>query len=152
MVKEQVALNLLEHVPESLQADLAMRKRQLEEVQQALHNSESRRANAELRSGNTDGTLHTIYRSDGEISPLFPEDLSSLFALDGDTAKRLLMEYEQGPITSDSRESNLNRFIQFCGVLYQVVTRVEQTSPIEDDVAYRSPVVVKHMKGFFGQK
>src|ERR1700720_2761017 len=90
-VKEQVAAKLHEYIPKELQDELAARKLELERVQRALHNSlvshsfplrtqsyalvhhsESRRANAELRSGDMDSALHTIYQPNGNISALFP--------------------------------------------------------------------------------
>jgi len=147
MVKEQVAENLDQHIPKTLQDELEERKQELEAVQRALHNSESRRANAELRSSDTDGSLHTIYRSNGEVSALFPKTLRALFALDAEASKRVLIEYEQ-PDVSDSRERNLNRFIQFCGVSYQVVSTNKPDH--ENDVTYRSPTAVKHEYGSFG--
>jgi hypothetical protein len=45
---------------------------------------ESRRANADLRSNKPDALLHTIYMPDGKVSPAFPNDLKSLFGLDGE--------------------------------------------------------------------
>jgi hypothetical protein len=38
------------------------------------------------------------------------------------TCKRLLEDYEISDI-SESRKENLNRFMQFCGVSYQMVSR-----------------------------
>jgi len=146
ILKEQVAVNLERYIPKALQDELSDRKRELEDVQRALHNSESRRANADLRSSDTDGSLRTIYRPNGEISALFPKTLRSLFALDAEASKQLLIDYEQ-PDVSDSRERNLNRFIQFCGVSYQVVPTNQLGR--EDDVAYRSPTAVKHEYGSF---
>jgi len=146
MVKEQVAHNLDKYIPKALQNELAERKQALNNVQLALHNSESRRANAELRSSDTDSDLHPIYRPNGEISALFPKNLMNLFTLDAAACKQLLIDYEQSDI-SDSRERNLNRFIQFCGVSYQVVPTNQLDR--EDDVTYRSPTAVKHEYGGF---
>jgi len=146
-VKQQVANKLEEYIPKALQDELAERKQELEQVQQALHNSESRRANAELRSSDTDGVLHTIYQPNGEISTLFPKNLMNLFTLSAQVAKQLLIDYEQQDV-SDSRERNLNRFIQFCGVSYQVVP-ANQPDREDHDVTYRSPTAVKHEYGSF---
>jgi hypothetical protein len=103
LVKVQVAKDLDQYIPKTLQDELAERKLQLEEVQRALHNSrvliscflpilqftnncsESRRANAELRSSDTGSCLHTIYPPKGVVSALFPRTLRELFALDGKT-------------------------------------------------------------------
>ena len=58
---------------------------------------------------------------------------------------KLLAEYDQ-PVVPESREINLNRFIDFCGVLWKVSTHVQliTTTPIEGEIHYRSPVAVKH--------
>ena len=76
------------------------------------------------------------------------------------TAKQLLLDYGQPDVLdSHSRERNLNRFIQFVGVSYQVVrvplvlSRLSEaeasqvpTSQLhhEDDVRYKSPTAVRH--------
>lgn len=44
---------------------------------------ESRRANSQLRSNKLTDPLHTIYKTDGTISALFPRDVKSLFSMDG---------------------------------------------------------------------
>jgi len=139
MVKLQVAEDLKKHIPQEQQDELVKVKHELEEVQRALHNSESRRANAELRDDEPNSIINTIYRADGKISPLFPKDWKALFSLDGESCKKLLHEYGQANV-SDSRERNLNRFITFCGLPYQV---------FEDSVSYRSPTAVHHDFGSF---
>lgn len=144
-MKGQVAKKLDQYIPKALQGELVTHKQQLDDVHQQLHNSESRRANAELRSSDTDSTLHTIYQPNGKISERFPKNLMSLFTLDVEASKQLLSDYGQAAADiSDPRESNLNRFIQFCGVSYQVVP-----SNQEDDVTYRSPTAVRHEYGRF---
>ncbi|KAF9012589.1 hypothetical protein BDQ17DRAFT_712636 [Cyathus striatus] len=95
LVREHIAECLKEHIPQDLQNDVADSKRELREVRLALHNSESRRLNANLRSW-------------------------SLFSLDADTVKALMGNYEI-PDPSDSCDRNLNRFMQFLGVRYQLV-------------------------------
>ena len=40
--------------------------------------SESRRANALLRTSKITAELHTIYRPDGVVSPLYPKTLQDL--------------------------------------------------------------------------
>jgi hypothetical protein len=141
IVKQQVAEDLEKHIPKEQQEELVKVKRELEEVQRELHNSESRRANAELRDDEPDSILNTIYRTDGEVSPLFPRDWKALLSLDGESCKKLLLEYGQANV-SDSRERNLNRFITFCGLPYQV-----STNQFEDSVSYRSPIAVHHNYG-----
>lgn len=120
VVKEQVAACLRTHIPPELQDEVVESNEELEKVRIALHNSESRRANADLRSNKPDALLHTIYMSDGKVSPAFPNDLKSLFGLDGETCNTLMLHYEL-PNPTESRDRNLNRIMQFCGVKYQLV-------------------------------
>ncbi|KZT41949.1 hypothetical protein SISSUDRAFT_981080 [Sistotremastrum suecicum HHB10207 ss-3] len=119
-VQESVAAELKDHIPASLQDQVMEHKRQLDEVQRALHNSEARRANALLRSTHLQDPLHPLLMSNDEVSPRFPKDLSGLFALDSTTAKALAEDYEL-PDVSESRERNLNRLMVFLGVAYQMV-------------------------------
>ncbi|CCO34771.1 hypothetical protein BN14_08879 [Rhizoctonia solani AG-1 IB] len=63
--------------------------------------------------------LHKLLLPSGMVSADFPDNLGELFAMDGPQAKRLLEEY--GIDASESREKNLNRFMQFIGVSYQMV-------------------------------
>ncbi|EJD46836.1 hypothetical protein AURDEDRAFT_113523 [Auricularia subglabra TFB-10046 SS5] len=122
-VERLVALELEEHLPTALQEQLHEHRAQLEEVQRSLHNSEARRANALLRYSNMHEPLHALVTNTGQVSAQFPRDLAELFAMDGATAKALVMEY-QLPDSSESRERNLNRIMQFCGVMYQMVPTV----------------------------
>jgi hypothetical protein len=80
---------------------------------------ESRRANGNLRSNKADDLLATLLMTDGTVSPRLPKDLKGLFGLDADTLKALLNDYGI-PNPSDNRDHNLNRFMQFCGVRYQL--------------------------------
>ncbi len=97
--------------------------------------------NGSLRANRPEEALHTIYMAGGIISPRFPEDLKGLFDLDGksqlygsvdtDTENRpdlladilqvLLADYGLTAGISDVRDANLNKFMQFCGVRYQLV-------------------------------
>jgi len=121
MVQEQVAQCLKDHIPEDLQLELAKNKQEYEELQLALHNSESRRINGSLRANRPEEALQTIYMSDGTVSPRFPKDLRGLFDLDADTTKALLTDYGLTAGISNIRDANLNKFLQFCGVRYQLV-------------------------------
>ncbi|KAH9485597.1 hypothetical protein JR316_0002507 [Psilocybe cubensis] len=123
LVREQVAECLKAHIPQELQDEVAMSKKELEELNLRLHNSESRRTNGNLRHNKTDDLLATMLKADGTVSAQYPKDLKELFQLDGDTTKALMNEYEL-PEPTTSRDHNLNRFMQFCGVRYQLVTRV----------------------------
>jgi len=119
-VRKRVAIELEHHFPPALQDRVVEQRAQLEEVKRALHNSESRRANALLRYKSPDkDRMHTLYMRSGKVSPVFPIDLTELFGLDFETATQLVSDYGMKP--GDSREENLNRFMQFCGVSYQMV-------------------------------
>ncbi|KAG8708119.1 hypothetical protein FRC08_000105 [Ceratobasidium sp. 394] len=118
-VEQEVQRNLEEIIPVELQRQVEEQKKQLEDVRRSLHNSEARRANALLRSTHMTDPLHKLLLPNGMVSADFPEHLGELFAMDGVQAKRLLGEYGIEP--SESREKNLNRFMQFIGVSYQMV-------------------------------
>ncbi|KZV80284.1 hypothetical protein EXIGLDRAFT_781176 [Exidia glandulosa HHB12029] len=118
-VEKQVTAELETHLPQALQDQLQEHRAQLEEVQRSLRNSEARRANAILRYSNMYEPLHQLVTSAGIVSAQFPRDLAELFALDAAKAKALVTEYQLE--ASESREKNLNKFMQFCGVMYQMV-------------------------------
>ncbi|KAJ3555281.1 hypothetical protein NM688_g2662 [Phlebia brevispora] len=136
-VEKEVAVELARLRPQAMQSEVHKHRKELELVQKELHNSyvqsvsvraaadalerdsESRRLNALLRTNKIVEELHTLYRSDGIVSPAFPKTLQALISLDGDTAKQLMKEYEIEEV-SDSRERNVNRFMQFVGVVYQL--------------------------------
>jgi hypothetical protein len=144
ILEQQVAEDLKKHIPQDLQNELAKSKQELEGLQRALKNSESLRANALLREDEPDGILHEIYSPNGEISSMFPRDLNALFNMDGETCKQLLIDYGI-PDVSDSRETNLNRFIQFCGVPYQLKV---PTTELDETVVYRSPVATNYPRPY----
>ncbi|KAL4263884.1 hypothetical protein AB1N83_004956 [Pleurotus pulmonarius] len=118
IVQEQVAACLAAEIPQEVQDEVARTKAELDIVQRELHNSQSQAANEFLREGG-DEKINTIFMGNGEVSSRFPATLKELFALDGATVRQLLDEYEV-PIITESREGNLNQFIQFCGVQYQM--------------------------------
>jgi len=130
-VQRCVGQDLEEFLPVVLQEQINEHRRQLEDVKRALHNSESRRANSLLRYSNLNDQLHTLLMPNGEVSGSFPKTLSSLFALDGPAAKQLALEY-QLPDVTDSRERNLNRFMQHIGVMYQMARLPDSNAPIID--------------------
>jgi hypothetical protein len=121
LVKEHVSECLKDHIPLELQLEVAEGKRELEKLNLALHNSESRRANGNLRSIRPDDALATLLTTKGVVSDRFPKDLKSLFSLDADTLKALMIEYELANPSNTNKDHNLNRFMQFCGVRYQLV-------------------------------
>lgn len=127
-VERQVAIELEEHLPQALQDQLHEHRAHLDEVQRSLRNSEARRANAVLRYSNMREPLHPLVTNAGVVSPQFPRDLAELFALDGAKAKALVTEYELSDI-SESKERNLNKFMQHCGIMYQMVPTLP-SSPI----------------------
>jgi len=119
-VKSQVAAQLQTIIPKKLQDEVASTKRQLQKAQRDLSNSESRRSNAKLRFPDNN-RLQAILMSNGEASEAYPKDLQSLFGLDANKCKQLMSDYEMED-ASDSKEKNLNRFIEFCGVSYQLMS------------------------------
>jgi len=120
LVKEHVVECLKVHIPQELQNEVASSKRELEELNIRLHNSESRRANGNLRHNKADDLLATMLMLDGNVSPRYPKDLRGLFELDGETTRALMVDYTL-PEPGESRDLNLNKFMQFCGVRYQLV-------------------------------
>jgi len=120
LVAKQVAVCLKTHIPQDLQEEVAAQQKELEEVRRKLHNSESRRSNAVLRSNHEDDSLQVIYKADGSVPDNYPPNLRALFAMDAATSRVLMTEYGL-PDCSDSRERNLNRLMQFFGVRYQMV-------------------------------
>lgn len=83
LVAEQVALCLAAHIPQDLQDEVAEQQTILAQVRRDLHNSESRRANAALRSSHEDDTLQVIYKADGSVPDKYPPNLKALFDMDG---------------------------------------------------------------------
>ncbi|ELU36656.1 hypothetical protein AG1IA_09315 [Rhizoctonia solani AG-1 IA] len=118
-VEEEVRKQLDEIIPVELQNQVVEQKKQLEEVRRSF---EARRANALLRSTHMTDALHKLLLPSGMVSADFPDNLGELFAMDGPQAKRLLEEY--GIDASESREKNLNRFMQFIGVSYQMASSI----------------------------
>jgi type I site-specific restriction endonuclease len=88
-VKEHVMECLRDHIPLDLQHEVAERKDELERLNLALHNSESRRANGNLRTTRPDDVLATLLMSNGLVSEQFPKDLKALFSLDGKSNRRI---------------------------------------------------------------
>ncbi|KAF9075656.1 hypothetical protein BDP27DRAFT_1415427 [Rhodocollybia butyracea] len=119
VVKEEVDAYFRTAVPSQLVKNLKDRKLELEKARRDLHNSESKRLNALLREKNLHSPLHTLYRSNGSVSDHFPKSLDELFSMDAATCKALVNDYEIE--NSTSRDGNLNRFMVFCGVQYQMV-------------------------------
>ncbi|KAI0800403.1 hypothetical protein C8Q74DRAFT_1236331 [Fomes fomentarius] len=120
LVEEEVARYLVpEYIPQDLQDELRQHRKQLEDVQRALHDSESRRANATLRSNREPlERIHTVFNSQGEIPSNFPRTLFNLFTMSSDTASSLVREY--GLAELSSREGNINRLSQHFGIQYQI--------------------------------
>ncbi|KAG8963171.1 hypothetical protein FRC03_003318 [Tulasnella sp. 419] len=120
VIEQLVQLQLAHEIPRHLQQQIKDHKKELEGVRINLANSEARRANALLRSSHLSDPLQPLFKEDGTISAHFPPNLTGLFALDGPSAKSLCLEYRLKGVT-DVREKNLNLFMQFCGVAYQMV-------------------------------
>jgi hypothetical protein len=80
---------------------------------------ESRRSNAALRKDHGDDNLQVIYKADGTVPAAYPPNLQALFDMDAPTSCALMLEYGMSD-TSESRERNLNRLLQFFNVKWVV--------------------------------
>lgn len=129
-VEEQVRLQLEYHIPPKLQESVAAHKKQLDEVQHALRNGEARRANGQLRANNLQGPMQPMLPPSGVVSEHFPDNMSTLLVMEADKVLALLEHYDIAP--GDSREENLNRFMRFCNIGYQVVP-MDPTMAITSD-------------------
>ncbi|KZT21086.1 hypothetical protein NEOLEDRAFT_802349 [Neolentinus lepideus HHB14362 ss-1] len=120
-VKQQVAESLKEHTSEALQIDLEEYRKKIEDAQKELFNSESRRSNS-LRRRDGEAQLEPLYKPNGDdASPNFPKDLETLFALDDETIRMLLRDYQlESSPAADARDFNLNAFMRHIGVMYQM--------------------------------
>jgi len=130
LVKEEVEAYLQNTIPLNLQQDVQKSKKELDEVSRELHNSESKRMNALLREKNRHEPIHTIFRSNGTISEHFPKTLEDLFNIDASTCKALVNDYDIESPDGTSKDGNLNRFMQFCGVQFQMVRRGNSTKRV----------------------
>ncbi|KAI0090766.1 hypothetical protein BDY19DRAFT_992181 [Irpex rosettiformis] len=118
-VKEQVDLQIREHLPVTLDEQARESKGQLVEVKHALMNSESRRANSNLRTDNLTDQLAVVLKPDGTRSDVYPHNLHSLFAYSDEMLTVLLRDHELS--VNEEREKNLNRFMAHIGVGFRLV-------------------------------
>ncbi|KIK61249.1 hypothetical protein GYMLUDRAFT_43311 [Collybiopsis luxurians FD-317 M1] len=132
LIKEEVKTYLEQAIPSKIQQELQDRKKELDEVNRDLHNSESKRLNSLLRERNRHEPLRNIYRSNGEVSKHFPKTLDDLFNIDATTCKTLVQDYNLE--VSASKDGNLNRFMVFCGVQYQMVRRGNDSKRVAFDI------------------
>ncbi|KAF5320814.1 hypothetical protein D9619_001964 [Psilocybe cf. subviscida] len=117
-VKEQVDVQIVEHLPESLQKQADDTKRQLEEIKVSLRNSESRMINSFIQNANTNDRLAVLLNTDGQKSPLYPANSRSLFGYDLDSAKSLCKDYDL-PETDDLF-MNFRQFLKHVGTDIEV--------------------------------
>ncbi|KAI0365933.1 hypothetical protein BV20DRAFT_1124630 [Pilatotrama ljubarskyi] len=123
LVQEQVREQLPRYLAEDLQKEVETQKEELARLERELHNAESIRANAALAL-DPDLPLQPLHNTCGEVSEKFPKTLGDLFNMTEETAVVLLHDYGldsaimPGP---NSREKNVNEFMQFCGVRYRLV-------------------------------
>ncbi|KAI0733759.1 hypothetical protein C8Q72DRAFT_810632 [Fomitopsis betulina] len=122
IVRDEVKNLLHEHIKPELINELESHKRELAEVERDLHNSESRRKNAQIRTSQLDAELAIILRHDGTKSPHYPRDLQSLLGMDGKTTKALMHDYcPQVVNASESQDRRLNCLMRHFGISYQLV-------------------------------
>ncbi|KAI0359269.1 hypothetical protein OH77DRAFT_1014835 [Trametes cingulata] len=126
LVKEEVRRQLPRYLSEDLQKEVENHQEELARLERELHNAESVRANAALTS-DPELPLQPLYNTRGEVNEKFPKTLGELFSMTEETAVLLLHDYgltaalsSTGP---NSRDKNVNEFIQFCGVRYRLVRR-----------------------------
>ncbi|TFK84843.1 hypothetical protein K466DRAFT_588565 [Polyporus arcularius HHB13444] len=129
LVDQEVARLLPDYIPEDLQEELRKDQRELEEVQKALYNSESRRANSTLRSHRLHETVHDLYNVHGEKSSDFPRTLGEMFSISHEKAISMMEEFGAGE-PSASRERNINRLMQTFGIQYQLVSTGAGAQPV----------------------
>ncbi|KAH9915483.1 uncharacterized protein B0H18DRAFT_1041404 [Fomitopsis serialis] len=120
LVAEQVKALLPQHIRPELLAELARHKQELAEVERDLHNSESRRMNAQIRTGGLSDPLRIILKDDGTVSKDFPKDLQTLLGMKDKSIESLMKEYHLTDI-SKSQDTNVNRLMRFLGLSYQLV-------------------------------
>jgi len=118
-VEEQVAERLQKHIPPHLREMVDAHKKQLDDVTKNLHNVEARRRNAALRHQQGDGTIHPLHLSSAQPSENFPKNLDDLVNVEAEKLANLMVEYGLAP--TESREQNLNHFMKFCHIGYEVV-------------------------------
>jgi len=118
-VEEQVADRLQKHIPPHLREMVDAHKKQLDDVTRNLHNVEARRRNAALRHQHGDGTIHPLHLPSAQPSESFPKNIDELINVEAERLANLMLEYgvEPGP----SRDQNLNKFMKFCHIGYEVV-------------------------------
>jgi len=118
-VEEQVAERLQKHIPPHLREMVDAHKRQLDDVTRNLHNVEARRRNAALRHQQGDGTIYPLQLPSAQPSENFPTNLDELVNVEAEKLANLMVEYGMRP--GSSREENLNDFMKFCHIGYEVV-------------------------------
>jgi len=119
-VEGQVREQLQKQIPEELRAQVREHKKQIELVERALYNSEARRANSTLRQRSLNILLRPLRLPNGEDCPRFPKDLATLFALNAESARQLVTDFDLPD--ANNREINLNRFMSHIGVAFQMMT------------------------------
>ncbi|KDQ20022.1 hypothetical protein BOTBODRAFT_51374 [Botryobasidium botryosum FD-172 SS1] len=119
-VEEQVRVQLQKQIPEELRAQVREHKIQIELVERALYNSEARRENSSLRQRDLSKPLRALRLPNGEENPRFPKNLATLFALDTESARQLVTDFDLPD--ANNREINLNRFMSHIGVAFQMMT------------------------------
>jgi len=121
-VKDEVSNQIETHLPIPLAIQAAESQEQLAEVKVSLQNTEARRHNNHLGRTSLDEPLAPLLRADGTASEKYPASLRALFSYEPDVVKELLQEYGLPP--HPVREGNLNRFMSFVGVNFQLILPV----------------------------
>ncbi|CCM00157.1 uncharacterized protein FIBRA_02185 [Fibroporia radiculosa] len=141
-VASRVQKQLQLHIPGTLKEELEEYKRHVIEVKRSLHNAEAKRHNALIRSASLDEPLHPLLRPLEQVqgsrpaydlepptaSRSFPRDIEMLIKSPHNVVKELLRDYglveptkRKGETQHGSREEDINRFMSFIGVGFQLV-------------------------------
>ncbi|KIM40263.1 hypothetical protein M413DRAFT_73925, partial [Hebeloma cylindrosporum] len=138
-VKEQVDIQITDHLPETLQQQADESKRQVDVIRISLQNShvhpqlspfESRMANSFIQITNLSDPLAPILTSQGKTSPLYPPNTRCLLGYDLDSAKGLNKDYELSE--SEDLSTNLQQFLKHIGELMSC-----QNAGLENNAPFR---------------
>jgi len=118
-VKDEVSHQIETHLPIPLAIQATESHEQLAEVRVSLQNNEARLYNSHLERSKFQEPLAPLLRADGTPSEKYPATIKALFSYEPDVIKELLQEY--GLPLHTIRESNVNRFLSFVGVRFQLI-------------------------------
>ncbi|KII95712.1 hypothetical protein PLICRDRAFT_170325 [Plicaturopsis crispa FD-325 SS-3] len=128
-VAQQVNARISAILPIPLADQARETRRRIEEVKRALENSEARRSNANLRSGDLYEPLGVVLMEDGRKSDVYPANLVSLFAYEAAPIDQLIKDYKLDIQEMQTREESLNAFMTHIGIQFRLVTLTTNGGP-----------------------